>query len=88
MKPNTGNPGCDQWIVDTFRRETRSSALMGCEVQELRIKAIPADTVLSEDQFRGLIRYLQTTLCGGCNGTGFDPDTLDGKCQYCADMPF
>jgi hypothetical protein len=56
--------------------------------KNMRSDPLSADTVLTEDQFRGLIRYLQTTFCGACNGTGFDPDTLDGKCETCADMPF
>lgn len=91
MNPNTGNADCDKWIVDTFRRSTRKSELTGATVQELLIRQ-PGQlgpVVLNEDQLRGLIRYLVRTFCAACGGTGFDPDSLEGKCEYCRDdLPF
>lgn len=88
MKPNSGNPDVDRWIVDTFRRRTRKSELMGATVQELEIQPIEHAAVLNEDQLFALIRYLQNRFCPACGGTTFDPETLNGECEYCRELPF
>lgn len=85
MKPNTGNSNCDTFIKETFRREVGTSAMTGSPLQKLRIMPIQNEVVLTEDQFMGLIQYLRNTFCCACNGSGFDPDTLDGRCEYCND---
>ena len=88
MAPNTGNEGADNFIAKTFLRETKVNGVTGETEQLLRIKPIPYETVLSQDQMRGLIYYLRTTFCGACGGTGFESYAPSVRCSYCSDMPF
>lgn len=89
-KPNTGNSDCDLWVQETFQRRTVRSQLEGRDVQQLVIKNLngKSETVLSEEQLSGLIYFLRTKFCGACHGTGFDPDTLNGVCEYCSEQAF
>jgi hypothetical protein len=62
---------------------------VNCQTQELVVHPVAAPTRLTEDQTAALILYLRRLFCGACHGTGFDPDTLDGRCEYCnMDHPF
>ena len=87
-RPQTGNADCDKWIADTFRR--LPAVLDGRNVQSLVIKNLngKSETILNDDQLHGLIYWLRTTFCKACDGTGFDPDTLNGNCEYCSELPY
>ena len=88
-QPHTGSADCDRWIQKTFQRMTFVSTVQGREVQQMVIKlSDKRQMILTEEQLSGLIYYLRTTFCKSCGGTGFDPDTLNGKCEYCSDFPF
>lgn len=77
-----------KWIAGTFRRVDHINVVSGWSEPQLQIMPIGNATILTESQLRDLIQYLKARFCGACDGTGFDPDTLEGRCEYCTGMPF